>query len=202
MRAWLFGLIMAAVASSADAQEALVPAPAEPEIRVESPVVSETTPSETSVTSDMVATEPTEPSEPELGGAYYGVAKLQGLNKVTARISEIEAPLGVAVHFGALEITVDQCWQSPPDALPENAALLTIREQKPDEAPVTVFHGWMFSSSPSLSGLEHPVYDVTVLDCLKKMLGSEAEEPAEAAAGTAAPEAPKAEETLQPAAAE
>ena len=28
-----------------------------------------------------------------------------------------------------------------------------------------IFSGWMFASSPGLSALEHPVYDVWVIDC-------------------------------------
>ena len=28
-----------------------------------------------------------------------------------------------------------------------------------------IFSGWMFASSPALNGLEHPVYDVWVIDC-------------------------------------
>ena len=28
-----------------------------------------------------------------------------------------------------------------------------------------IFRGWMFASSPALNGLEHPVYDVWVIDC-------------------------------------
>ena len=36
---------------------------------------------------------------------------------------------------------------------------------KPGESPVRLFTGWMFASSPALSALEHPVYDVWVIDC-------------------------------------
>lgn len=95
----------------------------------------------------------------------YNTAILQGLNKVTARISKLEATVGTAIHFGNLEIIVKRCWQAPPSERPENAALLEIIDRKPDEAPEIVFNGWMFSSSPSLAGLEHPVYDVIVLKC-------------------------------------
>ena len=90
---------------------------------------------------------------------------LQGLNKVTGHISTIEGPLGVSLHFGTIEIVPRRCWTAPPEEQPENAALLEILERKPNEAPTRIFSGWMFSSSPGLSGLEHPVYDVTVLRC-------------------------------------
>ncbi len=93
-------------------------------------------------------------------------ALLQGLDKVTARISPIEAKIGEPVRFGALEISVRRCVKRPPEELPESAALLDIREVRPGEEPVSIFRGWMFASSPALSALEHPVYDVWVKDCL------------------------------------
>lgn len=91
---------------------------------------------------------------------------LQGLDKVTARISTIEAPLGKTVHFGTLEITAKRCFKRPPEESPESAAFLDIREVRPRELPQQLFTGWMFASSPALSALEHPVYDVWVKDCL------------------------------------
>lgn len=93
-------------------------------------------------------------------------ALLQGLDKVTARISPIEAAIGQPVRFGTLEITVRRCIKRPPEEPPESAALLEIREVRPGEEPVGIFRGWMFASSPALSALEHPVYDVWVKDCL------------------------------------
>ncbi len=93
------------------------------------------------------------------------VAVLQGLNKVTARVSAIDAPVGQAVRFGTLEITAHTCHKAPPEEPPESVAFLEIRDLKPDEPPVELFVGWMFASSPALSALEHPVYDIWVLDC-------------------------------------
>jgi hypothetical protein len=31
-----------------------------------------------------------------------------------------------------------------------------------------IFFGWLFASSPSVSSLEHPIYDLVALNCLKK----------------------------------
>ncbi|HLF59036.1 MAG TPA: DUF2155 domain-containing protein [Alphaproteobacteria bacterium] len=93
------------------------------------------------------------------------IAVLQGLDKVTARISTIEAPLDEVSHFGTLEITPHTCFKTPPEETPESAAFLEIWEAKPGEPRKELFTGWMFASSPALSALEHPVYDVWVLDC-------------------------------------
>lgn len=106
------------------------------------------------------------PSE-EAGDSGYSKVMLQGLNKVTAHAVAIEAPLGSVVRFGTIEIVAHSCWKSAPDERPENAALLEVFEIKQGEAPKQIFLGWMFSSSPGLSSLEHPFYDVTVVRCEK-----------------------------------
>ena len=92
-------------------------------------------------------------------------AVLQGLDKISARTSQIEAPVGTTVTFGTLSITVRDCERSAPEDTPENAAFIQIYETPPGEETKRLFSGWMFSSSPALSGLQHPVYDVTLLSC-------------------------------------
>ncbi len=99
--------------------------------------------------------------------ASYEVAVLQGMDKVTARVSTIEAPVGEVVKFGTLEIIARHCDKRPPEETPESASFLDIWEVRQGEAAVSLFRGWMYASSPALSALEHPVYDVWVLDCRK-----------------------------------
>jgi hypothetical protein len=93
------------------------------------------------------------------------VAVLQGLDKITARVFEITAPVGQTVRLGTLAITVRDCEKNPPVDRPEDAAFLQIDEVRPGEDNVRRFSGWMFAQSPALSSLEHPVYDVILLDC-------------------------------------
>ena len=103
-------------------------------------------------------------------------AVLQGLDKVTARVSPVAAPIGAPVRFGTLEITARACMETPPTEPPESAAFLDIRELPPNEAPVDLFSGWMFASTPALSALEHPVYDVWVVDCEEPLEPPEGED--------------------------
>lgn len=103
-------------------------------------------------------------------GDFQNSIVLQGLNKVTGHISKLEAPVGTVMRFDNLEIIARRCWKASPEEQPENAALLEILELRTGEQPKTAFLGWMFSSSPGLSGLEHPVYDITVLDCENQTL--------------------------------
>ena len=99
--------------------------------------------------------------------AAADVAVLQGLDKITARISTFEAPVDEIVRFGTFEIIARTCKKTPPEEPPERAAFLEITEVRPDSPSAPVFTGWMFASSPALSAVEHPVYDVWVIDCRK-----------------------------------
>ncbi len=99
-------------------------------------------------------------------GAVEGdTVVLQGLDKVTARVWTFDAPVGREVRFGTLEILPRFCDRTPPEEPPESAAFLDIYEARFGEERASLFHGWMFASSPALNGLEHPVYDVWVIDC-------------------------------------
>jgi hypothetical protein len=92
-------------------------------------------------------------------------AVLQGLDKITGRVRTIEATVDKPVRFGTLDILVHTCRKRPPEEPPENAAFLEITDNKPGEAAKPLFSGWMFASSPAVSALEDPVYDVWVLEC-------------------------------------
>ena len=95
--------------------------------------------------------------------------KLQALDKITARISTITIPVGTPRQYGALQIIIHACTTRPPTMAPENAALIEIRSVDHHDivSDVPIFQGWMFASSPGLNALEHPVYDVSVLSCIK-----------------------------------
>jgi hypothetical protein len=97
--------------------------------------------------------------------AQFDIAVLQGLDKVTARVSTFNASIGATIKFGTLEIIVRKCDKRPPEETPESAAFIDVWEVRPGEFMVSVYRGWMFASSPALAAMEHPVYDVWVLDC-------------------------------------
>lgn len=102
------------------------------------------------------------PPVPELS---LDMAVLGGLDKITARVVTIEAPVGEPVRFGTLEIVARACKKRRPEENPESAAFLDIWDIKQGQPAQGVFRGWMFASSPALSAMEHPVYDIWVLDC-------------------------------------
>ncbi|MDG2243826.1 MAG: DUF2155 domain-containing protein [Rhodospirillaceae bacterium] len=90
---------------------------------------------------------------------------LRWLDKVTGRVSTLEAWVGDTVSIGTLAIEVQTCMTRPPEETPESAAFLKIWDKRASESPTEVFSGWMFASSPALSAMNHAVYDVWVLDC-------------------------------------
>ena len=105
-----------------------------------------------------------------LAGAGWGThlptskAVLGTMDKVTGRVMKVDIPVEEDLQIGSLKVFIHKCLTRPPEETPENSVYLTITEQK-DAKDVKVFEGWMFSSHPDLSAMEHPVYDIWLLEC-------------------------------------
>lgn len=98
--------------------------------------------------------------------AGFEAATLQMLDKVTARVSRLEVRPLLPSSFGNIDVMVKKCWRAPSDQRPEQAALIEVYERKPGGSQSEmIFSGWMFASSPALSALQHPVYDITLISC-------------------------------------
>jgi len=93
------------------------------------------------------------------------IAVLRALDKITARVEELNIKVGDTLHFGTLEISVKTCKAAPPEDAPDAAAFVQVTEEKTGEVPTPIFSGWMFASSPALSAMEHPIYDLWVTGC-------------------------------------
>jgi hypothetical protein len=98
----------------------------------------------------------------------FPVIKLQSLDKASARTMTFEARVGSTVKFGPIYIKIQSCRKAPPMEQPESAAFLQIWEVTPRGKSEWIYSGWMFASSPALSPMDHPIYDVWVLDCLER----------------------------------
>ena len=92
--------------------------------------------------------------------------KLIILNKITTKSTEHILKIGEVKFFGNLSIELHKCIKATDPYNANNWMLLTIFDNKIKEENLSVFHGWVLSSNPSLSTLEHPVYEVIPLDCL------------------------------------
>lgn len=87
------------------------------------------------------------------------------LDKVTGRVNTMSGRIDTPIQFGSLEIITRSCFTHPPEEPPENAAFVEVFDQPEKGEKKKVFGGWMFASSPALSALDHPVYDLWVLRC-------------------------------------
>lgn len=121
---------------------------------------------------DPAAVAPAEPSASEREAAVAAArgpemvrgtgAALRGLDKVTGQTQQFKLAAGQSAEFGRLEVRLAEC--RFPGANPSSDAFaeLTIVDKR---ANSTVFAGWMIASSPALSALDDPRYDVWVVSC-------------------------------------
>ena len=92
-------------------------------------------------------------------------AVYSGLDKNTGRTVSFEVAVDETVQFGALQMTPRVCYSRPPTENPNTTAFVEVDEITLESKYHRVFSGWMFASSPGLHGLEHPVYDIWLIEC-------------------------------------
>jgi len=100
-------------------------------------------------------------SEP-LGGV---LAEIQILDKITARVETLEIKVNDSNFFETLNIEIYACYKNPPEEIPEDYVLLRIYDKLAEEGNQLVYQGWMISSSPAVTPLEHPIYDLWLIEC-------------------------------------
>ena len=91
--------------------------------------------------------------------------KIQILDKITAKINNIEVDVNDTYEFGTLKIEIYACYKRPPEEIPEDFILLRIYDILNGNKPEKIYQGWMISSSPSATPFEHPIYDLWIKQC-------------------------------------
>lgn len=92
--------------------------------------------------------------------------KIKILDKVSSKTSELSVKINEENNFENLIIKVLKCKNSEFDDNPEVTAYLQVRDITiKNNDKVFVFNGWTFSSSPSISLFDHPVYDIWLIKC-------------------------------------
>ncbi len=94
------------------------------------------------------------------------IVKLKALDKITAKTSNINIPLGKKKKFGYLEIYPRKCALSNTENEKGVVAYIQVKDlsdKKGDK--IFVFNGWTFSSSVTLRTFDHPIYDIWVTGC-------------------------------------
>ncbi|MBX9576204.1 MAG: DUF2155 domain-containing protein [Caulobacteraceae bacterium] len=119
---------------------------------------------------EVVVAAPPEPEGPPGLRQRRRYAIVQAMDKVTAETMRFEVEVnGRPVAFNkTLIFRARACEVSASDEIARDAvAYLEISAQPRAGGQETrqLFRGWMFASSPGLSGLQHPVYDAWVVGC-------------------------------------
>ena len=93
------------------------------------------------------------------------LVEIQILDKITARVKTLEIKVNESNLFETLNIEIYACYKNPPEEIPENFVLLRIYDNLADKEKQLVYQGWMISSSPAVTPLEHPIYDLWLIEC-------------------------------------
>ena len=93
-------------------------------------------------------------------------AVLIGLDKITAKSSELVVNLNESKKFGPLEIKILKCGKVKVDNKIDSVAYMQVKDlTKNENDKVFIFNGWTFASDPSLTPFDHAIYDLQLLDC-------------------------------------
>ena len=92
-------------------------------------------------------------------------AVFEGLDKITGRITSFNVALNETVQFGALQVTPKACYSRPLTETPQTDAFVDVDEVTLKGSIKRIFTGWMFKASPGMHAVEHPIYDVWLIDC-------------------------------------
>ena len=94
-------------------------------------------------------------------------AKFIGLDRITAKTSEIIINVGEIKKFGPLEIKVLKCGKiNLENNKDDNVAYLQVKDLTENEnEKVFIFNGWTFSSDPTIAPFDHAIYDLQLVNC-------------------------------------
>ena len=93
-------------------------------------------------------------------------AILIGLDKITAKSSELVVNLDEIKKFGPLEIKILKCGKVKVNNKIDSVAYMQVKDlTKSENDQVFIFNGWTFASDPSLTPFDHAIYDLQLLNC-------------------------------------
>jgi hypothetical protein len=93
------------------------------------------------------------------------IAAFSGLDKITGRITNFDVYIDETVQFGALQITPRVCYTRPPTETQRTSVFVEVDQVSLKGGTQRIFTGWMFADSPALNAIDHPVYDIWLVDC-------------------------------------
>ena len=93
------------------------------------------------------------------------VAVFSGIDKITGRIITFDVYIDETVQFGSLQVTPKVCYSRPSTEAPKTTSFIEVDEITLERKIRRIFTGWMFADSPGLNAVEHPIYDVWLVNC-------------------------------------
>ena len=93
------------------------------------------------------------------------IAVFNGLDKITGVTTTFEAKVGETKKFGGLIVKADVCYTRSATEEPKTTSFVEVDEVQLDDSLKRIFSGWMFAQSPGLNAVEHPIYDVWLINC-------------------------------------
>ena len=91
-------------------------------------------------------------------------AKFIGLDKITAKTSNIMINLGETIIFGQLEIKVLKCGKVGAENKNDSVAYVQVKDiSKNQNEKIFIFNGWTFSSDPTIAPFDHAIYDLQLV---------------------------------------
>lgn len=106
------------------------------------------------------------------------IAAFSGLDKITGRITNFDVYINETVQFGALQLTPRACYTRPATETQRTSVFLEVDQVSLKGGTQRVFTGWMFADSPALNAIDHPVYDIWLVDCRQQSDTPPPEQPA------------------------
>ena len=91
-------------------------------------------------------------------------ASFKLLNKTTNKVSTKEILVSSKISWETLNIEVLYCGSTPPTEIPEDYVLIDVYDTI-NNKNTNIYKGWMISSSPDVTPLENPIYDLWLVDC-------------------------------------
>ena len=91
-------------------------------------------------------------------------ASFKLLNKTTNKVSTKDILVSSKISWETLNIEVLYCGTTPPTEIPEDYVLIDVYDTINNEN-INIYKGWMISSSPDVTSLENPIYDLWLVDC-------------------------------------
>ena len=91
-------------------------------------------------------------------------ASFKLLNKTTNKVSTQDILVSSKISWETLNIEVLYCGSTPPTEIPEDYVLIDVYDTINNEN-TNIYKGWMISSSPDVTPLENPIYDLWLVDC-------------------------------------